>query len=222
MKFSEELRLAVDEIWEGSFNHPFVTGIADGTLSLDSFKYYVQQDAYYLSHYASVMAIGATKATDLEVKNKFAKLVLQITEWELELHKSNLEKLGVTEEDRKNFKPAPAAYAYTSHMYRAAHLGHVGDVLAAILPCGWLYTEIGQRLKGSKPGVEVYEDWIRTYSGEGSEEGPGIQSQIDLLDEIAETVTEEDRQRMKEHFIISSQYEYLFWEMSYTFEQWPK
>ncbi len=34
-------------------------------------------------------------------------------------------------------------------------------------------------------------------------------------------MTESDRKRMKQHFIISSQYEYSFWEMVYALEKWP-
>ena len=53
---------------------------------------------------------------------------------------------------KDNFIPAPTAYAYTSHMYRAAYEGHLGDIIAAILPCYWLYYEIGERLKRMSAG----------------------------------------------------------------------
>lgn len=216
MKFSDELRRDVNDIWEASFNHPFIKGVADGTLPIECFKNYLQQDAYYLTHNASVLALLSAKTMDLEVKNKFAGLAELVTSWEMDLHRSNFEKLGVTEEDRKNFKPAPTAYAYTSHMYRAAYTGTEGDVMAAILPCAWLYFEIGGRLQGSAPGVPMYEEWINKYTGDTT----FIQSQIDILDNIAERVTEAERQRMREYFIISSRYEYAFWEMSYSFEKW--
>ncbi len=68
-------------------------------------------------------------------------------EAELSLHENFAKKLGITEEEKGHFIPAPTAYAYTSHMYRAAYEGHLGDIIAAILPCYWLYYEIGERLK---------------------------------------------------------------------------
>lgn len=58
MKFSEECRSAAAEWWEGSFVHPFVQGIGDGTLPIDRFKYYVLQDSYYLTHFAKVQSFG--------------------------------------------------------------------------------------------------------------------------------------------------------------------
>ncbi|WP_053362272.1 thiaminase II [Bacillus sp. FJAT-27251] len=219
MKFSQELRLAADHIWEASFHHPFVKGIGDGTLSLDCFRYYVQQDAYYLSHFARVQALGAVKATDLHTTSRLAAHAQGTYEAELALHENFSKRLGITDEEKENFKPAPTAYAYTSHMYRAAYSGHIGDVIAALLPCYWLYYEIGEKLQGCTPDERIYQEWIAAYGGEWFR--TLVEEQIARLDSIAETVTAEDRARMKEHFILSSQYEYSFWEMAYQLETWP-
>ncbi|WP_349409411.1 thiaminase II [Pseudalkalibacillus sp. SCS-8] len=219
MTFSKHVREAADPIWEASFNHPFVTGIADGSLPLENFRYYVLQDAYYLSHFAKVQALGAAKSHDMATTASMAAHAQGTYEAELSLHENFSKQLGITEEERRNFKPAPTAYAYTSHMYRAAYNGHLGDIIAAILPCYWLYYEIGQQLKGSQPDEPIYQEWIEAYGGDWFE--TLVKEQIDRLDELAETVTAEDRDRMKEHFLISSQYEYDFWEMAYTLEQWP-
>jgi thiaminase (transcriptional activator TenA) len=219
MKFSEQLRKEADAIWQASFNHPFVTGIADGTLSLDCFRYYVKQDAYYLSHFARVQALGAAKAGDLFTTSRLAAHAQGTAEAELSLHENFSKRLGITDEEKANFKPAPTAYAYTSHLYRAAANGHLGDIIAALLPCYWLYYEIGERLQGEIPEEPIYQEWIAAYGGEWFREL--VEEQINRLDELAARVTEEDRIRMKEHFIISSQYEYSFWEMAYTKEMWP-
>ncbi|PTN42318.1 thiaminase II, partial [Bacillus thuringiensis] len=111
------------------------------------------------------------------------------------------------------------AYAYTSHMYRAGYEGHLGDIIAAILPCYWLYYEIGERLKECQPEEPIYNEWISAYGSDWFR--TLVEEQITRLDTIAEKVTEADRKRMKQHFIISSQYEYSFWEMAYTLEKWP-
>ncbi|WLD93889.1 thiaminase II [Alkalihalobacillus sp. AL-G] len=219
MLFSQELRKEADQIWEASFQHPFVKGIADGTLPPENFRYYVLQDAYYLSHFAKIQAYGAVKAADLQTTSRMAAHSLGTYEAELSLHENFSKRLGITAEERTNFKPAPTAYAYTSHMYRAANLGHLGDIIAAILPCYWLYYEIGERLKNASPKEPIYQEWIAAYGGEWFREL--VEEQIKRLDKIADTVTEEDRERMKEHFIISSQYELEFWEMAYTLEAWP-
>jgi thiaminase/transcriptional activator TenA len=219
MKFSQELRQAVDASWQASFEHPFVQGIAKGTLPLANFRYYVLNDAYYLSQFARVQALGAAKAADLHDSNRMAAHVQGTYNAELSLHESFAKLLDITDEERASFEPSPTAYAYTSHMIRAAYTGHLGDIVAAILPCYWLYYEIGEKLQGSAPDVQIYRDWINAYGGEGFREL--VEEQINRLDVIAEQVTAADRERMKRHFILSSHYEYKFWDMAYTLEAWP-
>lgn len=219
MKFSQHVRKAADLIWQASFEHPFVTGIADGSLPLESFRYYLMQDSYYLSHFAQVQALGAAKAVDLYTSNRMAAHVQGTYEAEMALHESFAKRMGITDEEKANFKPAPTAYAYTSHLIRAAYTGHLGDIIAAMLPCYWLYYEIGERLQGLAPEEPIYQEWIAAYGGDWFREL--VEEQINRVDEIAEKVTEQDRQRMEQHFIISSQYEYSFWEMAYRLEKWP-
>ncbi|OXM87383.1 thiaminase II [Paenibacillus rigui] len=219
MKFSQELRQAVDQSWNASFEHPFVQGIAKGTLPLSSFRHYVLNDAYYLSQFARVQSLGAAKADSLAVSNRMSVHAQGTYNAELSLHQTFMQQLGITEEERRAFQPSPTAYAYTSHMFRAAYNGHLGDIIAAILPCYWLYYEIGERLQGSTPKEPIYREWIAAYGGEWF--GEMVREQIDRLDELAEGLSEADRARMKQHFIISSHYEYMFWEMAYTHEVWP-
>lgn len=219
MSFSKLLRQEVNSIWEASFRHPFVTNLGEGSLDLKCFRYYVLQDSYYLSHFARVQALGAAKAADLQTTASMAHHAQNTYQAELSLHRNFSEKLGITEEEKENFIPAPTAYAYTSHLYRAAYEGHLGDIIASILPCYWLYYEIGEHLKGCQPEEPIYQEWIAAYGSDWFR--TLVEEQIARLDAIAENVTEADRERMKQHFIISSQYEYSFWEMAYTLEHWP-
>jgi thiaminase/transcriptional activator TenA len=219
MKFSAQIRQEADAIWQASFDHPFVTGIADGSLPLECFRYYVLQDAYYLSVFAQAQALGAAKASDLETSKRLAIHVQGTYEAELSLHENFSKRLNITEEERQQFKPAPTAYAYTSHLLRAAYTGHLGDIIAVMLPCYWLYYEIGERLQGSKPAEPIYQEWINAYGGEWFKEL--VEEQIDRLDQLAQQASAQDLQRMKEHFMISSRYEYMFWDMAYRKETWP-
>jgi len=219
MTFSQQLRKKVDSIWEASFKHPFVTKLGDGCLDLKNFRYYVLQDSYYLKHFSRIQALGAAKAHNLETTARMAHHAQNTYQAELSLHENFIQKLGVTEKEINSFEPAPTAYAYTSHMYRAAYEGHLGDIIAAILPCYWLYYEIGERLKDCKPEEPIYQEWIAAYGSDWFR--TLVEEQIARLDEIAENVSDTDKKRMEQHFIISSQYEYLFWEMAYTLENWP-
>ena len=217
MTFCEEVREECDSLWQASFEHPFVKGIADGTLPVDVFRFYVMQDAYYLSHFAKVQAIGASKAKDLETTQRFAVHSAHTCNAELALHESFMELLEVTDEEWAVFEPSPTAYAYVSHMYRSSE-GDLADVLASILPCYWLYYEIGERLKNAKPNYPIYNRWIETY---GSEEfGALVNEQISRMNLLAEELPEARRRELKSHFRKSSYYEWNFWDQAWKKETW--
>jgi thiaminase/transcriptional activator TenA len=106
-------------------------------------------------------------------------------------------------------------------MTSVAHTGSLAEIIAVLLPCPWTYVEIGQRITeqvNPSPSHPFYE-WIQFYNNE--EMNGTTQWFCNKLDELAEQATEEERNRMKDHFIKSCELEYLFWEMAYTQEKWP-
>lgn len=100
MSFSQLVRKEVNPIWEASFNHPFVTKLGDGTLDLASFRYYVLQDSYYLSHFARIQSLGAAKAIELETTARMAHHAQNTYQAELSLHENFAKKLGITKEEK--------------------------------------------------------------------------------------------------------------------------
>ena len=177
----------------------------------------MMQDAYYLKNYTKVLAIAASKATTNEDINYFLETASFINAAELELHRTVFQELGCTEKELEEFEPAPAAYNYVSHMYNAAHNGDVAEAFAAMLPCPWLYQEIGEKYKNAKPGVKLYEEWIAIYSSPDYKEK--IELQKSMMNRFAEEQPEKVA-RLKSHFKKSCYYEWKFWEMPWTFEDW--
>ncbi|WP_085990977.1 thiaminase II [Oceanobacillus senegalensis] len=218
MRFTEELKEATKDSWELSMNHPFVQGIVKGDLPLETFKNYILQDIYYLKHYGKVHAFAAAHADDFHVSATLAEKAKKTAEAELTVHKEHAEILGISEEEVENFQPAPTAYAYTSHLYRAALSGSLPQIVAAMLPCYWLYADIGRKYKDAKPGEKIYQNWLNMYASEPFQES--TQEMIDLLDNLADQSSAAEREKIKEQFVIAKEYELAFWEMSYTFETW--
>lgn len=218
MRFSEQLREKTKSSWDKSLNHPFVRGIAEGGLPLETFKNYIMQDIYYLKHYGKVHAFAAAHADDFSVSASLAEKAKNTAEAELTVHKEHAEILNITDEDIENFKPAPTAYAYTSHLYRASLSGSLAQIIAAILPCYWLYADIGMKYKDADPDEEIYRNWIGMYASDWFQES--TQEMIDLMDDLADKAGEDEKNRITEQFVIAKDYELAFWEMSYTFEKW--
>ena len=218
MRLTDELKELTKDSWELSLNHPFVKGIVDGDLPLSIFKNYIMQDIYYLKHYGKVHAFAAAHADDFHVAASLAEKAKNTAEAELTVHKEHAEILEITDEDIANFKPAPTAYAYTSHLYRASLSGSLAQIVAAMLPCYWLYADIGMTYKDAKPEKEIYQNWLNMYASDWFQDS--TQEMIDLLDELVEQLGDTEKEKVKEQFIIAKEYELAFWEMSYTFETW--
>jgi thiaminase/transcriptional activator TenA len=217
MSFCEQARRETDFYWKASLRHPFVLGIANGTLPLEKFKFYMLQDAYYLKHYTKILAMLAAKAAETEDVEYFLEAARFVHDAELDLHRTTFRTLQISEEEWRSFEPAPAAYNYVSHMYRALFTGTLADAYAAILPCPWLYQEIGAALRGTRPGVELYQQWIDLYASEELEHK--IAKQRAMMDRFA-SMPGNDERTLGEYFRRSCYYEWQFWEMAWTYQDW--
>ncbi len=217
MTFTNELRKSADILWKKSIQHPFVTEIADGTLAVEKFIHYIQNDSYYLTTFAKVQLKAASKAPDMHTISRFAVHAQSTVEAEYLLHQTFFGLLGIPHD--REFSPAPTAYEYTTHLLSIAANGTLGEIIAAILPCYWLYWEIGERYRNSQPNHSIYDKWITTYGDEGY--GKLVFEQIHLLDDLATNASSEQRKLMRQHFLRSSHYELRFWEMAYRIETWP-
>lgn len=217
MSFCQAVRKETNRYFEESFKHPFVKGLVNGTLPIEKFAYYMLQDAYYLKHYSKVLALTAVKAEKEADMKFFLEKAQFVQQSELLLHTTVFQELGITEEQIAGFIPAPATYNYVSHMYQAVYNGDAAESFAAMLPCPWLYQEIGEYYRDAKPGVKVYEDWINMYSDIAFKQS--IEEQIEMMDRYAhENPHKSDI--LEQHFIRSCYYEWQFWEMSWTMQDW--
>ena len=212
---SVRLRQAAGPVWEKCLNHPFVQGLGDGTLPVEKFQYFMLQDYLYLFDYARVFALGVVKARDPRLMRTFAKNVDAILDGEMTIHRSYMERLGITEQQVLEVSPALDNLSYTNYMLCAAHGGDVKEIVAAILACSWSYAEIGQALSAIPGAAEhpFYGEWIRSYASE--DYARTNQALIDLMDELSTDAGEARCARLEEIFVNCSRYELGFWDMSW-------
>ncbi|MGY3766106.1 thiaminase II [Vagococcus vulneris] len=218
--FSKIARERANPYWLGSFKHSFITQLAEGTLPADEFRYYLIQDRYYLEHFSKIHAMIAEKTDNQTVKEIMIKGANHLESGEVMVRTMFFKELGITDEEVAATPIAPTAYHYVSHMYRQLAEGAVSSAVAGLLPCPWLYHEIGLRLIKTGSPNELYQRWIETYSGEDS--AKEVLEHCELADQLFLTSTDIEKEQMIEAFYISSQLEYLFWNMAVTKETWPK
>ncbi len=221
MSFSTHLRKLAAPIWEAQLNHPFVVALGNGTLSEQKFKYYILQDARFLGDLARVFSAGAIKAPDSESALRFNKLAEETIVVERSLHENYGIRWKMTPKQMTSVSMAPTNYAYTKHMLSVASVGSAAEITVVALPCAWVYCVVGHHLlkKGQPAKNHPYRDWLMLYA---SPEFAEVQLWMrKKVDQWAKTSDKEAIRRMEDSFIISSRYEWMFWEMAWNEEQWP-
>ncbi|RAW44315.1 thiaminase II [Halorubrum sp. 48-1-W] len=219
MGFTEDLEEVAEPVWRAILDHPMVVELGEGTLDEAPFRYWVEQDYYYLREYARVFAHGAAKAPDLGRMGTFAELLDSTINTEMDLHRAYAADFGISETDLEATEPSPTTRAYTDFLVRVAATGTFGDLVAALLPCMWGFNETGNRLAAEGlPSDDRYAEWIETYSGEEFTELTDWC--LDLMDDVAADATPERRERYRELFHTSARYEYRFWDAAWRREGW--
>lgn len=221
MGFVWELRAAAAPIWQAEQAHPFVRGIGDGTLDVERFKYYIAQDYVFLVEFARVLALAAAKSTDLETMERFTALQHATLGTEMALHRGYCERFGLSAAELEATEPSPTTFAYTRHLLAVAATGSIAELEAALLPCQWGYAEIGAALAeaGEPPDAPLYAEWIRMYAA--ADYQALASDMCALLDRLAERAGPDERARMRQHFITSSRFEWMFWDACWRLERWP-
>lgn len=220
MSFSAELRKEASPIFNAIFDHPFVQGIAKGNLQKEQLIHYVKQDFEYLNSFIRIYGVAVSKCETREEMDLFNQQISFILNSEIHPHNNFCEAAGVSYEDLQGYPLSPSSHHYIRHMLTVAHEGSLGEILAVLLPCPWTYWEIGKKLLNEvqpDPAHPFYE-WIHFY---GNRTDSITTKFCARLDEWAEQATEKEKEKMKDHFLLSCQLEYMFWDMAYKLEEWP-
>lgn len=219
MALTDDLYGDAKPIWDAQLDHPFVKGIANGSLDEAVFQRWVIQDYAYLKEFARIFAWAVAKAQRLESMGWYSQVLNLTLHTEMELHRSYAARFGITAEELESAEVWPTTRAYTDFLVRTAADGDMADLLAALLPCAWGYVHIGQALAaGEPPADQRYSDWIEQYGSEEFAEAAGWLRRE--LDRVAEGVTAEKRARIRDLFLLSSRYELRFWDMCWEGESW--
>ncbi len=218
---SERMRTSVKPLWLRQFYHPFVVALGAGTLPQSNFQFYICQDALFLDVLSKTFAYAVTRTAshhEMEQLGTYARDTLLV---EAELHRNYGEKFGLTPAQMAAIPMAPTTYAYTRHLLAIATTGSLPEILTAVLPCAWIYAEIGHHLvDSSKPSADhPYADWLATYASPDFDTvGAWLRERLDMH---CAAITPQEEAHLHNIFLISTRYEWLFWEMAWRLEEWP-
>ncbi len=217
--FTAELWMGIEGTYSSILEHPFVCGLTDGTLERESFVFYIVQDAHYLREYARALSLAAARAPREEDIAMFAQHAAGAIEVERSLHEGIFGDLGLSEDDVARTPVAPTCLAYTSYLLATAYGGSFPELLGAVLPCYWIYGEVGKALLDQGSPDPLYRRWIETYGGEDFAEV--VRAVLSLADRLGPELGAAEQARVARHFNITARYEWMFWDMGYRRERWP-
>lgn len=210
---TERLRAAIQAM-------PFNAELAAGTLGADRFRSYIIQDALFLAQYSRVLAIAGARAPDGASLNTFVQSAVEAVAVEQALHVRYLGEFGVDAAQVAAAEPSPECLGYTSFLLATAYQDPWEVLVAALLPCFWLYWDVGRAIVGRSTPENRYRAWIETYADEAY--GAVVRQVIAITDRAAAMTTDAIRAQMLLAFVRSTQYEWLFWDSAYHRRDWPK
>lgn len=208
-EFALALRDAAAADLEAIYGLDFIKALADGSLPEQEFAYYLAQDALYLNGYSRVLSRAAAIAPTEAEQLFWARSAQNCLDVESELHRTWLKGRTAT------VTPGPVTKSYVDHLLAASVSSSYGVLVAAVLPCFWLYAEVGealhaQFLAAGAPESHPYAVWLRTYADE--EFAAATRQAIAHTDAAARAASPSERDAMILAFRQSARYEVDFFD----------
>jgi thiaminase/transcriptional activator TenA len=162
------LRSAAAAEWEAYCWHPFVRGLADGSLPEAAFRHYLVQDYLFLIHFVRANALALVKAESLAAMREKSAAIAGLLQ-EMTLHVGVCAEWGLDEAALQATPEAAATVAYTRWVMDRGLSGDILDLEVALAPCTVGYGEIALRIEAHpsrRRSGNPYEAWIAAYAGE--------------------------------------------------------
>ncbi|MDQ8995947.1 thiaminase II [Acinetobacter soli] len=218
MSFTQLLWQKNTALYEQILNLPFNQELTAGTLAPEAFCHYVIQDAHYLLAYGRALAVAAAKAYDADDVMQFSEAAKIAIVVERSLHNDFMTAFNVSKETFESTPLTLACHHYTSFLTATAWSESYPVVLAALLPCFWIYAEVGRAIVSQSVPNNPYQAWIDTYAGE--EFHTAVRNVIATVDKVAARCDADTLEKMHAAYIMGAKLEWLFWDSAYHQRQW--
>lgn len=218
MTFSQDVWQRNLDLYQKILALPFNQELANGTLDSQAFCHYVIQDAHYLLAYGRALAVAAAKADEADDVIQFSEAAKIAIIVERSLHKDFMQAFAITKTEFESTPLTLACHHYTSFLTATAWSESYPVVLAALLPCFWIYAEVGHDIVSKSVENNPYQAWVDTYSGE--EFHTAVRNVIATVDKVAARCDQDTLAKMHAAYTMGAKLEWLFWDSAYQQRQW--
>jgi thiaminase/transcriptional activator TenA len=200
------------EHWNAILGNRFIAEMANDSLPLEKFIFYLRQDYLFLKEFCRFLQHGKAKYAEPRLRQFFDGAYKGTVDYEMSMQADLLSSLG-TDLGDSGVNTAPATMNYISFLKRASATDLEG-MLGAMTPCPWSYLEIAENLS-SRGAIrtDAYHRWVQFYSSKDS--AAQVHELKEILGGLYGKASVKAKQLMKKNFETACKYEYSFWEMAY-------
>jgi thiaminase/transcriptional activator TenA len=216
--FTARLWSGIEGTYARIVEHSFIRSLAEGTLPIESFGYFLIQDALYLKSYAEALRTLGGLAPTPDDAAFFVARASRVADVERALHETLLSELSLTDV-AATAEPSPTTLAYTSYVLANVRDGSFLRGLCSVLPCYWIYWEVGKDLGRRGSPDALYQRWINTYESEDFAQA--VRSVLRICDRIGQSLDPNELDAAQSRFRTASRYEWMFWDAAWRREAWP-
>lgn len=198
------------------YQHPFNQELAQGNLALEKFIFYLKQDALYLADFSKALALTAIRLPHDQQSELFMQFSMNALKLERDLYVNVLKKYATTSSTSNT--QSPFCFMYTNYLLRMASNAAVEEAVASLLPCFWVYQQVGLRACAKKIPHNPYQEWIDLYSSH--EFNHSVEQMIATLNDLAIHASIPCQQKMLNAFRQATLCEWQFWQGAYIQQTW--
>ena len=216
---TETLWKAMEPTFERILVHPFITGLADGSLPKDTFAGYLIQDQFYLEEYGRCWALLGAHSPVIDDLVTFTGKIGDSLAYEQSIQAELLEAMGYDRERMlAETEPSPSCVGFTSFIKDSCATRAWHDGFVSVLECPWAYWELGKVLNRRGSPDPIYQKWIEGYLTEGFEEANERLHAI--WERVASDLGPIALESAASHARTAIRFDWMFWDAAWRREQW--
>jgi thiaminase len=211
--FTDRLVEANRAVWAAMAGHPFVLGLAHGTLPDSALQAWVQQDRVFVMEERRVVATLRAHGLPSRLDDLPADL-----DRSLVLEAKAFSQTAAEHGFAPDAEPWPVCLGYTSYLLCAAYDGTL-EGLTALYAAERAYLDTWTAVAKRSPADSAYHAWIQNWSGQAFR--AFVTALGRDLDQLAGAPSPTLTQRLGVFFTGAARFELAFWEMCWSGQAWP-
>jgi formylaminopyrimidine deformylase / aminopyrimidine aminohydrolase len=211
--FTDHLVEANRDVWAAMAGHPFVLGLAQGTLPDSAIRAWVQQDRVFVVEERRVVATLRAHGLPPRLDDLLADL-----DRSLVLEAEAFTQMAADRGFAPDAEPWPVCLGYTSYLLCAAFDGPL-EGLTALYAAERAYLDTWTAVAEQSSADSAYNVWIQNWSGQAF--GSFVTALGRDLDQLAGAPSPALAHRLGVIFARAARFELAFWEMCWSGLAWP-